>query len=100
MSEKDDKGISIEERALKKATDKADFLSHLLVYLTVNFFLLLLNLATSSDHLWVQYVILAWGIGIALHFVSVFIIDGMLDGFKDKMFESELKKLKQKEQKS
>ncbi len=48
------------------------FVIHLAIYLTVNAFLLALNLITSPDHLWFYWPLLGWGIGVAINAFVVF----------------------------
>jgi len=48
-----------------------EFRQHLNSYAIVMTFLLLINLFTGLDDIWVIYPALGWGIGIAFHFFSV-----------------------------
>lgn len=48
---------------------KRNFLAHFATYVIVNAFLSLINLLTSPGALWVHWVILAWGVGLVLHFI-------------------------------
>ncbi|HEX6587866.1 MAG TPA: 2TM domain-containing protein [Longimicrobiales bacterium] len=61
------------EQALKQAREIRSFYSHLAIYLVVNAFLVALDLLTSPDELWFFWPMLGWGIGLAVHGVSVFI---------------------------
>lgn len=89
----------IEDIALKRAKDKVDFLYHLVVFVIVNFFLFCINALTSPGAWWFVVTIFGWGIGLTIHGISVFIVDGVFDGLKDRMYKSELKKLKDRESK-
>lgn len=60
------------ERAKKRVEDLKEFYQHLVAYIVVNAFLLVLNLYTSPGHLWVKWPILGWGIGLALHAATVY----------------------------
>jgi len=93
------KEMSLEQRARKRAGDKVDFLTHLVVFIVVNFFLLLINIAVSPNSLWVMLVILGCGVGVVIHGADVFLFNGMFEGFKEKLVVSELSKLKEKETK-
>ncbi|RYG36257.1 2TM domain-containing protein [bacterium] len=79
--------VGISEEALVKAEEqtrearlmaefdkgmRAGFYSHLLIYLLVVGFLLVLNLMTSPREPWVIYPALGWGIGLICHTVSTF----------------------------
>ncbi len=60
------------EQAKKRVEELRDFYSHLASYLSVNVFLIVLNLMTNPDHIWFVYPLLGWGIGIAIHGFDVF----------------------------
>lgn len=90
---------TLEEKAMQRAKDLLDFYYHLAIFIIVNFFLFLINLVTSPGSWWFVLSIFGWGIGLVIHGVSVFIFDTMFEGFKDKMYQSELERLKRKESK-
>ncbi len=48
------------------------FFIHLTIYLTINAFLLVLNLITTPDHLWFYWPLLGWGAGVAINGLVVF----------------------------
>lgn len=50
-----------------------EFASHLISYIIVNTFLVVLNLVTSPHTFWVAWVLMGWGIGLAFHFASTFL---------------------------
>lgn len=60
------------ERAKKQAEELRDFYQHLVIYLVINAFLLLLNLRTSPGHLWFYWPLFGWGLGVAIHGATVF----------------------------
>jgi hypothetical protein len=57
----------LRERAIKRIRKQADFRTHLLVYLTVNAFLVVVWAWTDSPVFWPIFPILGWGIGVAIH---------------------------------
>ncbi len=59
-------------KAQKKVEDLKGFYGNLTSYIVVNIGLLILNLITSPSHLWFFYPLLGWGIGVAIHGMSVF----------------------------
>ena len=59
-------------KAQKKVEDLKGFYGNLTSYIVVNAGLLILNLITSPNHLWFFYPLLGWGIGVAIHGMSVF----------------------------
>ena len=61
------------EQALKQARELRAFYSHLAIYLVVNAFLVALDVLSSPDELWFYWPMLGWGIGLAVHGLSVFL---------------------------
>lgn len=61
-----------QEQARKHIKKLKEFYSHLATYVSVNTFLLILNLWTSPDFLWVLFPLGGWGIGLAIHAFEVF----------------------------
>ncbi|NET36421.1 MAG: 2TM domain-containing protein [Cyanothece sp. SIO1E1] len=55
------------ERQAFKLHRYHEFQHHLVQYLIVNTFLVLLNFLTTHTLSWALYVLLAWGLGLALH---------------------------------
>lgn len=50
-----------------------EFLGHLTSYVAVNIFLVTLDLVHDGQLGWSIYPLLGWGIGLAMHFVRVFV---------------------------
>lgn len=46
---------------------------HLISYLVVNLFLIVLNLIVSPGYFWAIYPLLGWGLGLGLHAASVYL---------------------------
>ncbi|MCP3968948.1 MAG: 2TM domain-containing protein [Rhodobacteraceae bacterium] len=61
------------DRARKRAKKKLEFYNHVIVYAVVNGFLFAINLFTSPGYLWAVWPLMGWGIGLALHGVTVFL---------------------------
>ena len=59
-------------KAQKKVEELKGFYGNLSSYIIVNIGLIILNLVTSPGHLWFFYPLLGWGIGVAIHGMSVF----------------------------
>ncbi|CAM4121502.1 2TM domain-containing protein [Flavobacterium antarcticum] len=59
-------------KAQKKVEDLKGFYGNLSSYILVNSGLIILNLVTSPGNLWFFYPLLGWGLGVALHAMSVF----------------------------
>src|SRR5436309_13188364 len=56
-------------RAQGAARAKMAFYAHLAVYLVVNALLVAINLLTSAGHVWFQWPLLGWGVGVLVHAV-------------------------------
>ena len=54
----------LRERAVKRLKKKSDFKIHLLIYLTVNAFLVIVWAMTGSPFFWPIFPIAGWGIGV------------------------------------
>lgn len=62
--------------AKKRVEDIKGFYTHLLVYACVNAGLFLINLLTSPGNWWFYWALLGWGIGLAVHGLTVFVFEG------------------------
>lgn len=84
----------IDRLARKRAGAKMGWYAHATVYLLVNIFLF----AISADGFgqgrrpWSIYPALGWGLGLALHGVSVFLI-GAGSGMRERMVQRERERL-------
>lgn len=63
-------------RGKNAAHGRRAFAIHLIAFLLVNALLIAINLATSSGHLWFQWPLLGWGIGIVAHGFVTFALPG------------------------
>ena len=61
------------QQAKKRAQLRLEFKKHLAIYVGVNLLLLIINLSTSSDELWVKWPILGWGIGLFFHGLKAYV---------------------------
>jgi len=59
-------------RAAEAVAARMGFYVHAGVFAAVLALLAIVNLATAPDELWVHWVLLGWGLGVALHAVLVF----------------------------
>jgi len=73
----------------KIAKDRADFKTHLAVYVVVNFMLMAINIWSSPGTLWFLIVAFFWGIGLVFHGLDAY---GILNS--DQLAEKEYQKLK------
>lgn len=84
------------EKAKERVQALRGFYIHLIVYVTVNLFLFLLNIITSPDVLWFYWPLLGWGIALVAHALSVFRGSDRL--FGDDWEERKIGELIEKEQ--
>lgn len=91
---------NLRKLARKRARAKIGFYVHLVVYVVVNAFLVLLwyfmNPEIVAGIPWFIYPLVGWGVGLVAH--GVFTFYGG-NGWEDSMTERELEKLKTKESK-
>jgi len=59
-------------RAKKKVENLKEFYRHLAVYLLINVLIFAINLYTFQGYWWFIYPLGGWGIGVAMHGLSVF----------------------------
>ena len=65
--------ISDEEaKAIEQVRDLKGFYEHLFTYVCTIAIFLVFNLTTSPGNLWVSWLALGWGLGVAAHGISVF----------------------------
>jgi 2TM domain len=63
---------TIQKRQRVNAYKRRGFMAHLIPFVAVNLFLILLNLATTPQRFWAIYPFLGWGLGLTLHGLSVY----------------------------
>jgi hypothetical protein len=59
-------------RAAWRVEARLAFYRHVMIYVVVNLLLAGLNLIRNPDHLWFQWVIFGWGIGVLAHGLNVY----------------------------
>jgi hypothetical protein len=62
----------LREAAVSRLRKKRDFATHVLVYLLVNGFLVVIWAVTGSDFFWPIFPIAGWGIGLAANAWDVY----------------------------
>ncbi|MFS8131322.1 MAG: 2TM domain-containing protein [Candidatus Dojkabacteria bacterium] len=82
------------KQARQRVGEKIGFLYHLIVYVTVNTLLLIVNLVTSPHSLWFYWVSLFWGIGLLIQGLNIFAFGNLLKGLENKMLENEIESIK------
>ncbi len=64
------------QRARRHARQLRGFYSSLFIYVVIVAFLAVLNLWTDASYLWVAWVALFWGLGMAMHAYFIFVANG------------------------
>ncbi len=82
----------IERLAHKRAGAKLGWYLHLAVYILVNGFMLALTYFGLRSRPWTMYPVLGWGLGLALHGVSVFLL-GAGGGLRNSLVRKERERL-------
>ena len=86
----------IERLAHKRAGAKLGWYFHLAVYLLVNGFMLALSYFGLRSRPWTMYPVLGWGLGLALHGVSVFLL-GAGGGLRDSLVRKERERIQRQQ---
>ena len=63
---------ALREAAVTRLRKKRDFATHVLIYVLVNSFLVVIWAATSGDFFWPMFPIFGWGIGLAANAWDVY----------------------------
>lgn len=82
----------IDRLARKRAGAKLGWYLHALVYLLVNLALFALSRHGWGQRPWSVFPLLGWGLGLALHGVSVFLL-GLGSGLRERMVRRERERL-------
>ena len=80
------------EKAKQRVEAKLGFYTHAAVFVGVNAILAAVDLTGSPEKLWFYWVLLGWGLGLALHAVQVFLMP-QDTSLKDRMIEKELARM-------
>ena len=81
-------------RAEKRVDEKMEFYKHLMSFIVVNIFLIVLNVLTSPGEWWFYWVTIFWGIALFVHFLKIFVLNDKLDGDREEMIKKEMEKMK------
>lgn len=81
------------KKARERAESKAGFFVHFLIYLFVNAVLAIVNMLSDTGELWFMWITLMWGIGIGIHFLSVFVFNSFLENYTEAEIKKELERM-------
>ena len=86
----------IDRLAHKRASAKMGWYTHACVYVLVNGFLFASSYLGFRDRAWNLYPALGWGLGLALHFVSVFVM-GKGSSLRQQMVQRERERIEREQ---
>ena len=72
MTIDDTRDLALRERAVKRLKKRRDFYGHILVYLLVNAFLVVIWAMTGAGFFWPIFPIVGWGIGVIMNAWDVY----------------------------
>lgn len=90
--------------AKKRVEEKKKFYQHLSTYVVMSIFFYMINyfgnLNSGYDRWWFYWPMLSWGLGLALHYVNLFGIPGIVEEmspeWEEKQIQAELRRLEKK----
>ena len=83
---------AIEQLARRRAGAKLGWYIHAVVYVLVNAVIFAMSRYGFGDRPWSIFPLLGWGLGLALHGVSVFVL-GTGSGLRERMVQKERERL-------
>jgi hypothetical protein len=86
-------------RAAVQAARQLAFYRHVMIYIVVNALLVAVNLLKDPSHLWFQWGMLGWGIGLLVHGLNVYSYRWS-GSRRDQMIQRELERLRKNPQQS
>lgn len=87
----------IERLARKRAGAKLGWYVHACVYVLVNLLLLAISNQGFGSRPWSIYPVLGWGLGLALHGMSVFLL-GPGNAFRERLVAQERERLRREQE--
>jgi hypothetical protein len=87
----------LERMAQKRAGAKLGWYIHAIAYVLVNLFIFAISRYGFGSRPWSVYPLLGWGLGLALHGVSVFVL-GSGGGLRDRLVQKERERLQRDQQ--
>ncbi|MFN7152757.1 MAG: 2TM domain-containing protein [Acidovorax sp.] len=82
----------LDQLARKRAGAKLGWYTHAAVFAVVNLVLFGMSRYGFGDRPWSVYPLLGWGLGLALHGISVFVL-GTGSGLRERMVQKERERL-------
>jgi protein-S-isoprenylcysteine O-methyltransferase Ste14 len=82
------------DKARKIVKAKLSFIRHFVIYFIVVVVLAVLNNAVGDSYQWWLWVAFGWGIGVVIHFLSVYLFQSR--DLEERMIKRELERMKDK----
>ena len=89
MTNLDAMDAAMRERAVKQLKKRRDFFGHLLVYVMVNTFIVVIWAVTSAGFFWPIFPMVGWGIGVVMNAWDVW----RTDEFSDDQIAREIERM-------
>ena len=87
----------IYQKAKKQVEEKKGFYIHLMVYVLVNIMVILLwQFAYGGGYPWFVWMTGGWGIGLASHFLGVFVFS-RTGGWEKRQMDAEIERIKKEQ---
>ena len=86
----------IERLAHKRARAKLVWYLHAMVYVVVNLFIFAISRYGFGSRPWSVFPLLGWGLGLALHGASVFLL-GAGGGLRERLVQQERERLRRRQ---
>ena len=90
---------ALDQLARKRAGAKLGWYAHAIAFVLVNLVLFGLSNYAFGDRTWSVYPLLGWGLGLALHGVSVFVL-GTGSGLRERMVHKERERLQREQERN
>ncbi len=87
----------IDQLARKRASAKLGWYLHATVYVLVNLLIFSMSRYAFGTRPWSVFPLLGWGLGLALHGISVFVL-GKGSGLRERMVQREREALQHRQQ--
>ena len=86
----------LDRLARKRAGAKLGWYAHAALYLVINLVMLTMSTYGCGSRPWSAFPLLGWGLGLALHGISVFVL-GAGSGLRERMVRREREKLQRQQ---
>ncbi|NPV59212.1 MAG: 2TM domain-containing protein [Actinobacteria bacterium] len=89
-------GNDVREKAEKRVSERIALLSHLGSFVIINAFLVLIWALTGRGYPWFIWVMVGWGVGLAMHAFAYF-TGRRGEAMKERMLRKEMEKIRKEQ---